>query len=112
MPSVTRWNPEQGPVQMSALRALLQREGKATAWWSDVPGATSGDKARHWPETRWVVTGYLRVRVGSEVIDLGPGDRLDLPADTPHTTEVVGLSTAIYLVGTSNPRLVSLSASA
>jgi len=95
---------------MSALRALLQREGKATAWWSDVPGAKSGELARHWPETRWMVSGYLRVRVGSESIDLGPGDRLDLPADTPHTTEVVGLTTAIYLIGTSDARLVSISA--
>jgi len=66
---------------MSALREMLQREGKHTAWWSDVPGAKGGDQASHWPETRWVVSGYLRVRVGAEIYDLGPGDRLDLPAD-------------------------------
>jgi hypothetical protein len=110
MAVLTKWDPAQGPVQMSKLRALLQREGKATAWWSDVPGAKSGDVARHWPETRWMVSGYLRVRVGSQTFDLGPGDRLDLPADTPHTTEVVGLSTAIYLVGTRDAKLVSLTA--
>ncbi|HTY05317.1 MAG TPA: cupin domain-containing protein [Gemmatimonadales bacterium] len=110
MAAVTRWNPEQGPVQMSTLRALLQREGKATAWWSDVPGAKSGERARHWPETRWMVSGYLRVRLEGQTIDLAPGDRLDLPPDTPHTTEVVGLGTAIYLIGTSDSSLVSISA--
>jgi len=108
MAYLMRWSPEQGPVVMSALRELLQREGKATAWWSDVPGARSGTEARHWPETRWVVSGYLRVRVGTETYDLGPGDRLDLPADTPHTTEVIGLSTAIHLVGTKDAKLATL----
>jgi len=48
--------------------------------------------------------------VGGQTIDLGPGDRLDLPPDTPHTTEVVGLGTAIYLIGTSDSSLVSISA--
>jgi quercetin dioxygenase-like cupin family protein len=95
---------------MSALREMLQREGKATAWWSDVPGAKTGELARHWPETRWVVSGFLRVRVGAETYDLGPGDRLDLPPDTPHTTEVIGLGTAIHLVGTRDAKLVSLTA--
>lgn len=95
---------------MSELRDMLQREGKHTAWWSDVPGTRNGGEARHWPETRWMVSGYLRVRVGAETFDLGPGDRLDLPPDTPHTTEVIGLATAIYLVGTRDAKLVSLSA--
>lgn len=110
MAYLMRWSPEQGPVQMSALREMLQREGKATAWWSDVPGTKTGEQARHWPETRWVVSGYLRVRVGAETYDLGPGDRLDLPPDTPHTTEVIGLGTAIHLVGTRDAKLVSLTA--
>lgn len=110
MATLQRWSAEQGPVRMSELRDMLQREGKHTAWWSDVPGTKSGEQARHWPETRWVVSGYLRVRVGAETFDLGPGDRLDLPADTPHTTEVIGLGTAIHLVGTRDAKLVSLSA--
>jgi mannose-6-phosphate isomerase-like protein (cupin superfamily) len=47
-----------------------------------------------------MVEGYLRVTVGNEQVELGPGDRLDLPPNLPHTTEVLGLGQAIYVSGT------------
>jgi len=45
------------------------------------------------------VEGYLRVTAGAEAVDLGPGDRLDLPPNLPHTIEVLGLAQAIYVSG-------------
>ena len=108
MAGLTKWDPRSGPLQLSTLRRLLQEEGKATAWWSDIPGTKSGERAHHWPETRWMLAGYVRVHAGDQLFDLGPGDRLDLPPDTPHTTEVVGLATAIYVTGTSDPSLIAL----
>jgi ethanolamine utilization protein EutQ (cupin superfamily) len=55
------------------------------------------------PETRWVLEGYLRVTAGTDQIELGPGDRLDLPAGMSHTTEVMGLAQAIYVSGMPRP---------
>ena len=55
--------------------------------------------AHAFPETRWIVEGYLRITAGNEAIDLGPGDRIDLPPNLPHTTEVVGLAQVIYVSG-------------
>ncbi|HEX9393634.1 MAG TPA: cupin domain-containing protein, partial [Gemmatimonadales bacterium] len=57
------------------------------------------------PETRWVLTGFLRVTVGKEVFDLAPGDRLDVPAGAEHSVEVVGLAPAVYVTGTTERSL-------
>ena len=92
------WDPRHGPLQLATLRRLLEREGMVTAWWSDVPG-TRMRHAHAFAETRWIVEGYLRVTAGNEAVELGPGDRLDLPANLPHATEVLGLGHVIYVSG-------------
>ena len=95
-----RWDPGLGPLQLVTLRRALEREGMVTAWWSDVPGTRVPVHTHTFPETRWVLEGYMRVTAGSDAIELGPGDRLDLPPNTPHTTEVIGLGQVIYVSGT------------
>ena len=101
MATVKRWDPATGPLQLSTLRACLEREGMITAWWSDVPGTRIPAHAHQFPETRWVLSGFLRVTTGGDVIDLGPGDRLDLPSGAEHAIEVMGLSPAVYVTGTT-----------
>ena len=96
---VKPWNPALGTLQLSTLRRALEREGMTTAWWSDVPGTHVATHAHDFLEARWVLSGFLRVQVGEETWDLGPGDRLDLPPGTPHALEVVGLSPVIYVTG-------------
>jgi len=100
------WDPRIGPLQVATLRRALEDEGMVTAWWSDVPGSRMPVHTHEFPETRWVVEGYLRVTAGGEAIDLGPGDRLDLPPNTPHATEVMGLGQVIYVTGTVDKRAV------
>lgn len=95
-----RWDPRQGPLQLSTLRRTLEQEGMVTAWWSDVPGTHVAMHAHAFPETRWVLEGYLRVTAAGDCVELGPGDRLDLPAGMPHATEVMGLGQVIYVTGT------------
>jgi quercetin dioxygenase-like cupin family protein len=105
MPALTRWNAEGGVPQLSELRRRLGGEGMVTAWWSEVPGTHSGVHSHPFPETRWVLTGFLRVTVGKEVFDLGPGDRLDVPAGAEHSVEVVGLAPVVYVSGTTERSL-------
>ena len=100
---VKRWDPEQGPLQLSALRRELQREGLNTAWWSEVPGVRVEEHEHPFPESRWVLSGYLRVYVGDEIVELGPGERLDLPPGTKHGFEVIGLSPAVFVTGSTLP---------
>jgi quercetin dioxygenase-like cupin family protein len=94
-----RWDARLGPLQLSTLRRALEREGMVTAWWSDVPGTRVPLHAHDFAETRWVVEGFLRVTAGTDTLELGPGDRLDLPPRIPHTTEVIGLGQVIYVTG-------------
>jgi len=93
------WDPGIGPLQVATLRRVLEREGMVTAWWSDVPGTSVPVHSHTFPETRWVVEGYLRVTAERDAVELGPGDRLDLPPNLPHTIEVVGLGHVIYVSG-------------
>ena len=93
------WDPGIGPLQVATVRRVLEGEGMVTAWWSDVPGSKLAVHAHAFPETRWVVEGYLRVTAGNEAIDLGPGDRLDLPPNLAHATEVIGLGQVVYVSG-------------
>lgn len=98
---VKRWDSTAGPLQLSALRQELEREGLTTAWWSEVPGVGVAEHEHPFPEARWVLSGYLRVHVGDEIVDLGPGERLDLPPGTRHRFEVIGLSPVVYVTGSS-----------
>jgi quercetin dioxygenase-like cupin family protein len=99
MLNVISWDPNVGPLQLSTLRRALEREGMTTAWWSDVPGTHVASHAHEFHETRWVLSGFLRVMVEGATFDLGPGDRLDLPPGTAHATEVVGLGLVVYVTG-------------
>lgn len=81
------------------MRRALEREGMITAWWSDNPGTNTPPHSHAFAETRWVLEGYMRVTVGDESVELGPGDRLDLPPNLPHATEVLGLGHVIYVSG-------------
>ncbi|PYO39385.1 MAG: hypothetical protein DMD29_09565 [Gemmatimonadetes bacterium] len=76
-----------------------------TAWWSDVGSTRTPEHVHPFPESRWVLSGFVRVTVGRETFDLGPGDRLDLPAGTLHAIEVVGLSPVVYVTGTTDQSL-------
>jgi mannose-6-phosphate isomerase-like protein (cupin superfamily) len=107
MATVKRWDPERGPLQLSTLRAALQQEGLATAWWSEVPGTHVPQHEHPFPEARWVLSGFLRVFIGDEIVELGPGDRLDLPSGTTHGFEVMGLAPAVYVTGSAAPTLKS-----
>ena len=105
MATVRRWDPATGPLQLSTLRAELQQEGLATAWWSEVPGTRISQHEHPFPEARWVLSGFLRVHIGDEVVELGPGDRLDLPPGTKHGFEVLGLSPAVFVTGATDRSL-------
>jgi quercetin dioxygenase-like cupin family protein len=107
MATVKRWDPATGPLQLSTLRTALEQEGLATAWWSEVPGRRVPQHDHPFPEARWVLSGFLRVYIGDDVVDLGPGDRLDLPPGTTHGFEVVGLSPAIFVTGATDRTLGS-----
>lgn len=100
---LTRWNRET-PPSLEALRSALTGEGLTVSEWADPAGTVYPVHAHEYPEVRVVVRGSLRVglpETGEEFI-LASGDRLDLPANTPHWADVLGHGPVVYLSASKN----------
>jgi len=97
--AIGKWSEAEGPLQMGSLRRRLEAEGMKTAWFSEVAGSFFQEHEHPFPEVRWVLSGFLQVEAAGDIYVLGPGDRLDLPAHTPHHMEVLGLAPVVYLTG-------------
>ncbi len=97
--TVTTWRPQDGEPQLGTLRRRLEAEGKATAWYSEVPGVVFPEHEHAFAESRWVMSGFLQIEAAGGTFVLGPGDRIDIPARTPHRAHVLGLTPVIYVTG-------------
>lgn len=96
---VRRWELPEGQLQLGAVRRQLESEGMRTAWYSEVPGVAFPEHQHDFDESRWVLSGYLHVEAAGGRYALGPGDRIDLPANTPHRAQVLGLTPVVYVTG-------------
>src|SRR5262249_33821647 len=92
-----RW-PTPDPPAEEALRAQLAREGFDSFEWTDAPAARYGEHSHDRDESIWLVCGAIVFAVSGDEFVLEPGDRLMLPAGTPHTARV-GPRGATYLIG-------------
>ena len=79
---------------------LMESEGYEVASYAYRDGTVFPPHEHAQDKCDAVLEGVLRVTVGSERYDLGPGDRLYLPAGTRHSAEVVGSKTVVSLDGT------------
>ncbi len=95
---LTRWNKET-PPSLDALRSALTGEGLTVTEWADPAGTVYPVHTHEYAETRVVVRGYLRVGLPDtdEEYTLGPGDRLDIPSNTPHWSDVSGEGPVAFL---------------
>lgn len=100
MMRLTRWNKETAP-SLETLRAALTGEGFQISEWVDPPGTVYPVHILGYPEVRLVVRGQLRIGFpeSGEEFTLGPGDRLDVPADAPHWVDVDSPAPVVYLIG-------------
>ncbi len=100
-----RWNKATAP-SIETLRQALVEEGFTILEWVDLSGTIYPVHTHAYPETRTVVRGYLRVGLPEtdEEFVLGPGDRLDLPANIPHWADVTSSEPVVYLSAAKNGR--------
>ena len=100
---LTRWDRETLPSR-DALRSALTGEGLTVSEWVDPPGMVYPVHEHANLEVRWVIQGKMRVGLpesGEEYV-LGAGDRMDIPPNTPHWTDVDSAGPVIYLWATKN----------
>jgi quercetin dioxygenase-like cupin family protein len=102
MPNVRleHWDPSDGPVSEKRLMGLMEGEGYEVAVYAYRQGTLFPPHEHTQDKCDAVLEGTLRVSVGGIAYDLGPGDRLYLPAGTRHSAEVIGAKTVVSLDGT------------
>ena len=83
----------------SEAEARLHQEGYESFRWYDVPGACYPKHRHEYDECIWVLKGEMSFAVGDRDIHLKAGDRMYLPARTPHTSKVPSDAGVTYLVG-------------
>lgn len=98
---LVRWNKEVPPEDLE-LRQALQTEELTILEWTDPPCSIYPVHTHPFRQVHVVLTGHLRIGLpeSAEEIILNPGDRLDLPPDTPHWEDVDASQATRYLVAT------------
>jgi quercetin dioxygenase-like cupin family protein len=79
--------------------AKLHREGYEAYRWYDVPGATYPSHHHTQDECVWVLKGEIHFEIAGQRFELRAGDRLYLPAGSPHTARVPRIAGVTYLIG-------------
>ena len=87
--AVTRWTDTEAPSP-ETLDGLLCASGLTPSWWSSAPGDRYTAHSHAYRKVLYCARGGIRFTIddGGETIDLGPGDRLDLPPGTVHSALV------------------------
>jgi quercetin dioxygenase-like cupin family protein len=82
------------------LMGVLEREGYEVAVYTYRAGTVFPPLEHAQDKCDGVLEGTLRVTIGETSYDLGPGDRLCIPAGIRHSAQVVGRRTVLSLDGT------------
>ena len=84
---VVPWPHDTAPTE-AAIARLLRAEGLQPSTWSNGPGDRYAVHQHAYSKVLYCLQGSIRFtlpREGTEAgVDLGPGDRFELPAETPH----------------------------
>jgi quercetin dioxygenase-like cupin family protein len=89
------------PPSEETLRGQLSAEGYGVVRWQNEPRTGYPPHAHIYPETLWVITGSVSALLPAElrILELLPGDRVELPAGMLHAV-VAGPEGAAYLLAT------------
>ncbi|MGH9217682.1 MAG: cupin domain-containing protein [Vicinamibacterales bacterium] len=85
-----RWNPVDGPLTESGLRARLEAMGYRVARYVYEPGTVFPDHKHDVDKIDAVLAGRFRLVVRGHMKVLGPGEWIEIPRGTIHNATVVG----------------------
>jgi mannose-6-phosphate isomerase-like protein (cupin superfamily) len=86
---LTPWRAEEQPTE-EALESIFRDEGLRPSWWSNGPGDRYGAHSHPYHKVLYCARGNIRFDLPAlgEGFELRPGDRLDIPPQTPHSAVV------------------------
>ena len=89
-PTVTRWPADEQAPDERRLRALLSAENVAPYAWGNPPGDRYVAHRHPYHKTLYCLSGSIAFELSElgEMVDLKPGDRLDLPPQVLHAANV------------------------
>lgn len=96
MIDVVRWAKPKKPT-LEALQDILRKEGLAFSLFTDPPGVKYGRHKHDFDDFVVIVSGRMKLGINGVEWILNPGDRIDLPANTPHWAEILGKEPVRYL---------------
>ena len=95
---IVKWQGSAPPTEQEA-EAKLHQEGYDSFVWNDVPGAHYPRHRHVHDECLWILKGQITFVIDEKSYPLQAGDRLYLPAKTPHQAQVPKDQAVTYLVG-------------
>jgi quercetin dioxygenase-like cupin family protein len=96
MISVVRWNKTKKPT-LEELQNKLAAAKQEAELYSDRPGTKYGRHKHPFDDFIVIVTGKMKLITDEGEWLLKPGDRIDFPANTVHSAEMVGKEEVRYL---------------
>lgn len=95
--AIHSWNPADGPMSETALRAKLESLGYRVARYVYEPGTVFPDHKHDVDKIDAVVSGRFRLVVRGHMKVLGPGEWIVIPRGTTHNAVVMGDEPVISL---------------
>jgi quercetin dioxygenase-like cupin family protein len=96
MMDVVRWVKTKKPT-LEELKKNLDEKGIESELYSDRPGTKYGRHKHPFDDFVLIVQGKMKIVTDTGEWTLKPGDRLDIPANTIHSAEIIGKEEVKYL---------------
>ncbi len=84
-------------ASLETLQAMMEGAGFACEVVTDPPGTRYGMHKHYFDDFVVIVSGSMKLGTESQTWVLGPGDRIDIPANQSHWAEVLGKKPVCYL---------------
>lgn len=99
-----KWDPGWGELSEAAMRQRLEQEGYSIHRYVYPPGTVFADHTDGVDKKDSVLTGRLKIGAEGREFILGPGDMIEIPAETLHDAAVVGTEAVVSLDATRPPK--------
>ena len=100
---VRRWDSSlDGTLSEESLRKKLENKGYSVSRYTYSPGMYFSDHKHGQSKIDAVLSGTFRMGMYGEFVDLGPGDWIEVPAESTHSAEVIGDESVVSLDAVRN----------
>jgi quercetin dioxygenase-like cupin family protein len=96
MLEMVKWTKSKKPT-LEELKEALEGQGLECELYSDPPRVKYGRHKHPFDDFVVIVSGKMKIMTDKHEWTMKPGDRLNIPANTPHSAEVLGRIDVQYL---------------